>query len=538
MALMWTNVIFESNSDLYKIKWEVLAFRAGWVLTVQLPLLYATALKVNPITILTGISYERINWLHRWIARFMVITLFLHAFFFLYEWGLTNSIMSQFRVLPMALWGLSAWGTMILMVLGGWRYIRSRFYEAWIISHILSAYVALALTYTHTRCTTYFVFISLALLLFDATGRTILWLRNNVCYPIASGSESKLGHIAHLQALDEEYVKVELRNTSLRWKPGQHIMLQAPQVSFSQSHPFTISSLCDGQRKAVLVIKKHAGFTHRLGARVSKNATRPLQVYVSGPFGNAPSLATEDTVVFISTGNRASYTYALLLDLLSSSKITQTIHFHHIVRNRRILSFFQDQIDDSARAATQVGVQLLFNFHITSAVHHHAEESDADTSLTLFDIGEGSSTGSSRAQSIELAKFRPSGSSLMLSQAEKEPPDIGDQYQTQEPFHHGTEEEAATLLGVEKAHALDEEGRISNGPEFVKYKYCDGRQSADVMLRPAVVDAVGDVAVVGAVPSQLAAEMSQVVSRMSKELGLASGKSSVRSLRLWLESYG
>lgn len=61
MALMWTNVIFKSHSDLYKIKLEVVAFRAGWVSTVQLPLLYAAALKVSPITFLTGISYERIN---------------------------------------------------------------------------------------------------------------------------------------------------------------------------------------------------------------------------------------------------------------------------------------------------------------------------------------------------------------------------------------------------------------------------------------------------------------------------------------------
>lgn len=35
----------------------------------------------------------------------MVITLFLHAFFFVYEWGLTASILQQLRILPLALWG-------------------------------------------------------------------------------------------------------------------------------------------------------------------------------------------------------------------------------------------------------------------------------------------------------------------------------------------------------------------------------------------------------------------------------------------------
>lgn len=48
----------------------------------------------------------------------------------------------------------------------------------------------------------------------------------------------------------------------------------------------------------------------------------------------------------------------------------------------------------------------------------------------------------------------------------------------------------------------------------------------------------GDAAVVAAVPAPLAAEISQAVSRMSQELAVGSGRSTIRSLRLWLESAG
>lgn len=144
MATMWTNVILESRSNLYSIKLEVVAFRAGWVSTVQLPLLYVTALKVSPISIMTGISYERINWMHRWVARITLLTLFFHAFFFTYEWALSQVFIQQLKHRPMVLWGFAAAGIMLLIVVGGWRYLRSRHYEVWIVGQVLGAYAALA----------------------------------------------------------------------------------------------------------------------------------------------------------------------------------------------------------------------------------------------------------------------------------------------------------------------------------------------------------------------------------------------------------
>ncbi|KEF58906.1 uncharacterized protein A1O9_03749 [Exophiala aquamarina CBS 119918] len=539
MALMWTNVIFRSHSDLYKIKLEVVAFRAGWVSTVQLPLLYATAIKVSPITYLTGISYERINWLHRWIARFMVMTLFLHAFFFVYEWGLTKSIVRQLQILPMALWGFAAWGTMILMVFTGWRYIRFRFYETWVVSHILGAYAALALTYIHTRCTTYFVLASLILLSFDIVGRTLLWMRNNAWYPLTSKSQSKLGHVGHLQALDNEYLELELRNTSLRWRPGQHVMLQAPGISLLQSHPFTISNIQDDQRSAVFIIKRHKGFTDRLWQQNAEAAAPSLQVFVSGPFGNPPCLSTNGIIVFISTGNRASYTYALLLGLLSNQNAVHTIRFHHIIRNRRMLLLYRDHIDHVTRLGSCAGVDVSFIFQVTSVRDREVYTSDTEENQTLFDVGTSSSTNPSRRQSIELSAvsdrsspvpFIPEKADLEVDKAHLRQ---GQTYLEPEQV----EMEEAGLLTAEKDDVPDE-GPMDIRSESVHFSYSQGRQPVDVMLRPTIANASGDVAVVAAVPSPLAAEISQAVSRMSHKLAVGSGKSTIRSLRLWLESYG
>jgi len=57
---------------------EAIGVRAGWLTVTQLPLLIILAGKVNLIGLFTGVSYERLNVLHRWVARTMWLTASLH----------------------------------------------------------------------------------------------------------------------------------------------------------------------------------------------------------------------------------------------------------------------------------------------------------------------------------------------------------------------------------------------------------------------------------------------------------------------------
>lgn len=62
---------------------ESVGFRCGVVTIGQLPLIFLLSGKNNIIGFLTGISYERINWLHRWTARCMLLTATIHMGYFL-----------------------------------------------------------------------------------------------------------------------------------------------------------------------------------------------------------------------------------------------------------------------------------------------------------------------------------------------------------------------------------------------------------------------------------------------------------------------
>lgn len=62
-----------------------LALRAGLFAVGMTPFIYALAFKANVITLLTGVSHEKLNALHRWGARIMFVLSVVHTVPFLYQ---------------------------------------------------------------------------------------------------------------------------------------------------------------------------------------------------------------------------------------------------------------------------------------------------------------------------------------------------------------------------------------------------------------------------------------------------------------------
>lgn len=68
---------------------QAIGVRAGWLTITQLSLLILLSGKVNIIGLITGVGYERLNVLHRWVARTMLLTATLHMG---YQQALWNSL--------------------------------------------------------------------------------------------------------------------------------------------------------------------------------------------------------------------------------------------------------------------------------------------------------------------------------------------------------------------------------------------------------------------------------------------------------------
>lgn len=60
-----------------------LATRSGWLALACLPFVFATAGKSNLITLVTGISHEKLQVFHRWIAYAFFVCSLLHTFPFI-----------------------------------------------------------------------------------------------------------------------------------------------------------------------------------------------------------------------------------------------------------------------------------------------------------------------------------------------------------------------------------------------------------------------------------------------------------------------
>lgn len=61
---------------------ESVGFRCGVVTIGQLPLIFLLSGKNNIVGFFIGVSYERLNWLHRWTARCMLLTATIHMGYF------------------------------------------------------------------------------------------------------------------------------------------------------------------------------------------------------------------------------------------------------------------------------------------------------------------------------------------------------------------------------------------------------------------------------------------------------------------------
>ena len=68
------------------LHYQAFGLRAGWLSTTQLPLLILLVGKQNLLALFTGISHERLNIFHRWVARSIWFYGTLHWAFMQYAW--------------------------------------------------------------------------------------------------------------------------------------------------------------------------------------------------------------------------------------------------------------------------------------------------------------------------------------------------------------------------------------------------------------------------------------------------------------------
>lgn len=378
--LRWESVVYDAYY------WERIGYRAAWVSVTQVPFVYLLAMKSSIIGFLSGSSHERLNWLHRWVSRTLLITVTIHGGHFFTEWVISGSIGNEsfvafeLNMMPMVKYGMGAWFILLWTFLSSLTPIRRLSYEIFVLQHLAAAAVFLWLLWVHVPAyATYNIWFAIAAISLDKIFLFCWSSWGNVHIRLTKETtEVKpklIGHHAELRALDDETSEVIVKDVSFKWIPGQHIYLRLPTVGPIESHPFTIANVCKRRFASSgsdlqLVIQAQSGFTRRLHrkARLAPEGSKlGLTAIITGPFGCPPNWNAFETLVLVSASTGTSFTLPILESALidRENSCVSRIDVLVIVRRRCGVKVYLSRLKEAISKAEEVGIMLNISIAIT-----------------------------------------------------------------------------------------------------------------------------------------------------------------------------
>lgn len=383
LLVYWAVVIYMMVKDAVIADfmfYERVGYRNAWVTVMQVPLLYLLASRANVIALIVGMSYERLNWLHRWVARTMFVTATVHGFTFWTEWVKHDMVNDELEMMPMVKYGFGAWGILLWMMITSFKPFRSMAYELFVIQHIIAAIVFLWVIYVHVpRSARYNVWLSIAALCFDRAFRLgLLFWHNIKLRPNRSCCEGGqwIGHQTQLSPVGESMTVLTIKDIHFKWKPGQHLYLWMPTVAPFEAHPYTIASAHQMPETCIcnsiqLVVRAHSGFSKRLNRIARKlessRQKQTLTALVVGPYGHPTCWDAFETLVFISASTGASYTLPILESVLRSTTTSciKRVDFLLAARQGEEIGFYHERLHESIEKAKSVGIELEVHIAVT-----------------------------------------------------------------------------------------------------------------------------------------------------------------------------
>ncbi|ESK92511.1 putative iron reductase [Moniliophthora roreri MCA 2997] len=331
----WTFIRTTSSSGV-KFQISYWANRSGVLASSQFPLITVLGTKNNALSLITGISYEKLNYLHRMTARVVFVLLCLHAGSRI-RLGVDEDLGEHWFQM-----GVTAGCAFLLLCLVSVRPLRARSYELFFYSHMVLVLLILVGAYSHTAQFHFQKYVLPCLLIWglDRFIRGIRLVLFNYSY-FSFSSSTRTSLDANVELLSPDCVRLTLkRPPHFHWSAGQTAYLIMPTVSTLpfEAHPFTIASIDftvgtatteegdsppatpTGEKKAagpsfckelIFLINPRGGVTKRLAEAAEKEVT--IKTYIDGPYGHSPDLSSYDTSVFVAGGSGVSYTLPMFL---------------------------------------------------------------------------------------------------------------------------------------------------------------------------------------------------------------------------------
>jgi ferric-chelate reductase len=330
------NTIFGAST--FSQGFRYVADRSGILAFAHLPLLVIFAGRNNMLISLSGLPYSSFMIFHKWTARVMFIDAGIHSFAYL----LIVLQSKSFKAYQYELWffsGFIAIFASLFLLFFAIHNFRNRYYEAFLVSHIVFALLFFATCYTHCLTFGWLEWV-IASVIFWATDRIMRIIRL-----IKFGAP-----LAKIQFISDETFKVQVKRKQ-NWKPypGCYVFIHFLHPSiFWQSHPFTIIDSVLNDLEVTIYIKAKEGLTSKvlaiIGPRFGNSAN--MRVSLEGPYGNQSPADNFDNVVLISGGNGIPGPFYHALHLAHTPLIPrQRVRLIWIIRRVDSLKWFQKELE-------------------------------------------------------------------------------------------------------------------------------------------------------------------------------------------------
>ncbi|KAK6379995.1 ferric-chelate reductase Frp1 [Exophiala oligosperma] len=353
--------------------WENIAYRCGCMAQTQLPLIFLLAGKQNIIGFLSGVGYERLSWLHRWVARVLWLTATFHLGFWFRSWARYDYIKVKLATDNMTQTGFAAWCILTAIVATSFAPMRRLSYEVFLVVHLILFSGFIGCVIIHVDYGPGYVWACVAIFFFDRVLRFVITLFANFSFfhRQLPGRDWLWANRATLTPLPGNITRITIDKPVLRWTAGQHVFLSCHTVVPLQSHPFSIASIQSDEKLEFLVQAKGGGTKrfHRfaqkgmgLPSHEDLPVTRQKLVGVEGPYGRIRPLRQFDSICLFAGSTGATFTVPLMRDIvqrwktgvLGSGIVTKRIRFIWVVKARDRVSWFQKQLETALMDVDEV----------------------------------------------------------------------------------------------------------------------------------------------------------------------------------------
>ncbi|KAI4524965.1 hypothetical protein K525DRAFT_220344 [Schizophyllum commune Loenen D] len=287
--------------------------RTGAVAVAQMVWVFAFGTKANPIGLLLGIGYEKLNFIHRFVGRLVVLAVNIHTLGYFYKWSIAGTFAASLQK-PFIVWGLVATICMDVLFFLSTDYWRKNWYTIFLWSHIAAFIVLIPATYMHMPTFLPYIIAVCVIYGFDHLYRII----------------KTRFHTVTLRALPElGIVRMEVPQINTGWRAGQHMRVRVLSggmglYGWSEVHPFTIASAPNSHEGLVLLIKKTGTWTTRLfemaksGGYYDAGTDRQVKVMLEGPYGGPGDAIfhSYSAGVFVCGGSGITFGLASMQDIL------------------------------------------------------------------------------------------------------------------------------------------------------------------------------------------------------------------------------